>query len=562
VNSKNNGHAPAKKNLKPGQELLFCALGGSGEIGMNVNLYGCEGKWLMVDLGMTFGANEYPGTELVFADLSFIEERRKDLLAVVLTHAHEDHIGAVPYFAQELGVPFYATPFTARLVAAKLDEAGIRREVDLRVIDHLDPFALGPFSMRYLPLAHSIAEGNALLIDTPYGRIFHTGDWKLDDEPLVGIPTTAAELTAIGDDGVLAMVCDSTNVFNPEASGSEGDVRRGLEAEVLRHKGKRVVITTFASNVARLQSLGEVARATGRELCVAGRSLDRIISVAKASGYLKNLPEIIGVERAMDLPRGQVLILATGGQGEPRAALGRIADKNHPVALEAGDVVLFSSRQIPGNEIAIGRIQNQLAERGIKVVTDRQSHIHVSGHPGRPELETLYGWIRPQILMPVHGEIRHMREQVALGKACGIPEQVFQKNGDMVRLAPGKPGKFAEVQNGRLILDGDIISPADGEAIVMRRRLAQNGLVVVALGDKRGVQVMGVGLPLVEDYDDFVAEAQADVLTALRKLNGAAAQNRDEITETARLAARRAATRWCGKKPQVKVMLLTEGPNR
>ena len=552
-----------KPALKPGNELLFCALGGSGEIGMNVNLYGCEGKWLMVDLGMTFGANEYPGTELVFADLAFIEERRKDLLAVVLTHAHEDHIGAVPYFAQDLGVPLYATPFTARLVAAKLEEAGIRREVDLRIVDHLDNFALGPFSLRYLPLAHSIAEGNALVIDTPYGRIFHTGDWKLDDEPLVGVPATPEELTAIGDEGVLALVCDSTNVFNPEASGSESAAADGLLAEVARHKGKRIVVTTFASNVARLQTLGEVARASGRELCVAGRSLDRIIATAKATGYLKNLPEVIGMDRAMDLPRGKVMILATGGQGEPRAALARIAAKAHPITLEAGDVVLFSSRQIPGNEIAIGRIQNQLAERGITVVTDRQAMIHVSGHPGRPELETLYGWIRPQILMPVHGEIRHMREQVALGKACGIPQQVFQKNGDVVRLAPGAPGKFAEVQNGRLILDGDIISPADGEAIVMRRRLAQNGLVVVALGEKGRVRVTALGLPLVEDYDDFIAEAQTDVATALRKLNGAAAKDRakdrEGVIEAARLAARRAATRWCGKKPQVKVMLLAEG---
>ncbi len=555
-----NSKKPAPgQTLKPGKELLFCALGGSGEIGMNVNLYGCDGKWLMVDLGMTFGANEYPGTELVFADLQFIEERRKDLLAVVLTHAHEDHIGAVPYFAQDLGVPLYATPFTARLVADKLEEAKIRREVDLHVVDDLESFQIGPFTLRYVPLAHSIAEGNALVIDTPYGRIFHTGDWKLDEEPLVGVPTTAAELTAIGDEGVLAMVCDSTNVFNPEASGSEGEAARGLMAEVERHQGKRVVVTTFASNVARLQTLGEVARASGRELCVAGRSLDRIIKTAKASGYLKNLPEIIDVERAMDLPRGKVMIVATGGQGEPRAALARIADKNHPVKLEAGDVVLFSSRQIPGNEVAIGRIQNQLAERGITLITDRQAMIHVSGHPGRPELETLYSWIRPQILMPVHGEIRHMREQVALGKACGIPQQVFQKNGDMVRLAPGAPGKFAEVENGRLILDGDIISPADGEAIVMRRRLAQNGLVVVALGEKGRVRVTAVGLPLVEDYDDFIAEAQSDVVTALGKLKGAAAKERDDVIEAARLAARRAATRWCGKKPQVKVMLLAEG---
>ena len=448
--------------MKPGKELLFCALGGSGEIGMNVNLYGCDGKWLMVDLGMTFGAAEYPGIELVFADLDFIEERRKDLLGIVLTHAHEDHIGAVPYFAKELGVPLYATPFTARLVAEKLEEAGIQGSVELRVIDHLERFELGAFGIRYVPLAHSIAEGNALLIDTPYGRVFHTGDWKLDDEPLVGVPASVEELTAIGDEGVLALVCDSTNVFNPSASGSEGEVRRALIEEVKRHHGKRVLVTTFASNVARLETLGEVARASRRQLCVAGRSLDRIIRTGQASGYLKDLPDVIDFDTAMGLPRGEVLIVATGGQGEPRAALGRIAEDNHPLALEAGDVVLFSSRQIPGNEIAIGRIQNRLAARDVTLVTDRQSPIHVSGHPGRPELQALYGWIRPEILLPVHGEVRHMREQARFGRACGIPKTVAQENGDLVRLAPGKPGKIDEVRAGRLVLDGDIITPADG----------------------------------------------------------------------------------------------------
>ncbi len=544
--------------MKPQNELIFCALGGSGEIGMNVNLYGCQGKWMMVDLGMTFSGGEYPGVDLVFADLDFIERERDNLIGVVLTHAHEDHIGAVPYFAEELGVPLYATPFTARLVASKLEEAGLTDRVKLIVVPDLERFELGPFGIRYIPLAHSIAEGNGLLIDTPYGNVFHTGDWKLDDEPLVGTPTTAQELTAIGDAGVLALVCDSTNVFNPEPSGSEGAVRRALLAEVEQHRGKRMLVTTFASNVARLDTLGEVARATGRQLCVAGRSLDRIIRAAQASGYLKKLPPLVSPDRAMDLPRGEVLILATGGQGEPRAALSRVAEGNHPIALERGDVVLFSSRQIPGNEIAIGRIQNRLAARGVTMVTDRQSLIHVSGHPGRPELEALYGWIRPQILVPVHGEMRHMAEQARVGHAAGIPATVVQKNGDLVRLAPGKPGKFGEVRAGRLLLDGDIISAADGEAIVMRRRLAQQGIVFVVIGDKGRVQVEGIGLPLDEDYDAFVEEAQGDVAAALRKLKGPTAKDREVVREAARLGARRAAQRWSGKKPQVRVILTSD----
>lgn len=545
------------RNLDPGKELLFCALGGSGEIGMNVNLYGCDGKWLMVDLGMTFSGNEYPGVDLVFADLEFIEERLDKLVGVVLTHAHEDHIGAVPYFAADLGVPFYATPFTADLVRRKLEEAGIAGDIELNVVEGTDSFALGPFDISYVPLAHSIAEGNALVIDTPYGRIFHTGDWKLDDEPIIGEPATEQELTQLGDEGILALVCDSTNVFNAQASGSEGAVARGLLEEVRRHKGKRVVVTTFASNVARLHTLGQVARATGRQLCVAGRSLDRIIEVARMNGYLADFPGVIDFDRAMDLPRGEVLIVATGGQGEPRAALARIAEESHPIGLDEGDVVLFSSRQIPGNEIAIGKIQNQLAARGITMVTDRQSEIHVSGHPGRPELEALYGWLRPEILVPVHGEIRHMREQARLGLSKGIPSAVFQKNGDLVRLAPGKPGKLAEVRAGRLLLDGDIIVPADGEAITTRRRMARDGVLVVALAGKT-VNVTGIGMPLDEDYDEFVAEAEGDVRTALGKLKGAASRDRESVMEAARLAARRAAQRWSGKKPQVRVLLLEE----
>lgn len=539
----------------PGKELLFCALGGSGEIGMNVNLYGCQGKWLMVDLGMTFSGNEYPGVDLVFADLEFIENERENLLGIVLTHAHEDHIGAVPYFAEDLGVPLYATPFTARLVAAKLEGAGILDRVELIVIEDLETFQLGPFGVRYVPLAHSIAEGNALLIETPYGRIFHTGDWKLDDEPQIGTPATQAELTAIGDEGVLALVCDSTNVFNPEASGSEGEVYRGLLAEVKKHAGRRVLVTTFASNVARLQTLGDVARKTGRQLCVAGRSLDRMIQTGQACGYLKDLPDLVDPDTAMDLPRGDVLIVATGGQGEPRAALARITDGSHPIKLDKGDVVLFSSRQIPGNELQIGRIQNRLADAGIIIVTDRQSPIHVSGHPGRPELEALYGWLRPDILVPVHGEIRHMKEQARLGLASGIPKAIFQKNGDLVRLAPTQPGKFGEVRSGRLVLDGDIIAPADGEAIVMRRRIAFNGVVSVAADRKGHVEVSAVGLPLDEDYPAFIEEAKRDVAEALSRAKKA---DREGRAEAARLAARRAATRWSGKKPQVQVLLLED----
>ncbi|MEK7343790.1 MAG: ribonuclease J [Pseudomonadota bacterium] len=543
--------------MTPGNELLFLALGGSGEIGMNVNLYGCQGKWVMVDLGLTFADPAYPGVELVLPDLGFIEERADDLLGIVLTHGHEDHIGAIPYLAADLGVPLYATPFTAGLIRQKLDEEGLTDDVDLNVIDNEGSFALGPFGFRYVPLAHSIPEGNAVLIDTPYGRIFHTGDWKLDEQPLLGQPSTPQELTAIGDEGVLALVCDSTNVFNPEASGSESDVREGLMQTIAGAKG-RVLVTTFASNAARVQTLGEVALATGRKLCVAGRSLDRIIGTAKAAGYLKNFPPMIDWDDAMALPRDEVMIVATGGQGEARAALARIAFDSHPIKLSEGDMVVFSSKQIPGNEIAIGRIQNALAQKNILMVTDRQAEVHVSGHPGRPELEAMYRWVRPQILLPVHGERRHMAEQARLGISSGIPHAVVQSNGDLLRLAPGAPQIIGHEETGRLVLDGDVILPADGSTMNERRKVALHGQISVAVALDRKGKLIGdpalrtQGVPVEEDKDAFLAEAADEAAAVI----GKGSSEEEALRERVRLAVRRTATRWTGKKPVVDVLLI------
>lgn len=524
---------------------------------MNVNLYGCQGKWVMVDLGLTFADPAYPGVELILPDLSFIEDRRKDLLGIVLTHGHEDHIGAIPYLAADLGVPLYATPFTAGLIRLKLEEEKLTDEVELNVIDNEGSFALGPFGFRYVPLAHSIPEGNAVLIDTPHGRIFHTGDWKLDEKPLLGAPSTPEELTAIGDEGVLALVCDSTNVFNAEASGSEGDVREGLMETIAGAKG-RVLVTTFASNAARLQTLGEVAQATGRRLCVAGRSLDRIIATARNAGYLKDFPPTIDWDAAMALPRHEVMIIATGGQGEARAALSRIAFDSHPIKLDEGDLVVFSSKQIPGNEIAIGRIQNALAASGVLMITDRQAEVHVSGHPGRPELEAMYRWIRPQILLPVHGERRHMAEQARLGLETGVPRAVVQSNGDVLRLAPDGPEIIGHGTSGRLVLDGDVILPADGATMNERRKIALHGQISVAVAlDAKG-RVLGVpalrtqGVPVEEDKAAFLEEAAAEAAEAVAK----GSQEEEALRERVRLAVRRTATRWTGKKPVVDVLLI------
>src|SRR4051812_21777305 len=543
--------------MKPGKELLFLALGGSGEIGMNVNLYGCDGKWIMVDLGMTFADPAYPGVELVLPDLTFIEENRDDLLGVVLTHGHEDHIGAIPYLATDLGVPLYATPFTAGLIAGKLEEEGLTKEVHVNVVDLGGDFRLGPFGFRYVPLAHSIPEGNALLIDTPYGRIFHTGDWKLDDAPQLGDPSTEAELSAIGDEGVLALVCDSTNVFQELASGSEATVREGLDRVIGEAEG-RVLVTTFASNAARLRTLGHVAADTGRKVCVAGRSLDRIRRVSKSVGYLTDFPPVIDFDAAMKLPKREVMIIATGGQGEARAALARIAFGQHKLSLDADDLVIFSSKQIPGNEIAIGRIQNELAAKHVCMITDRQAPVHVSGHPGRPELAAMYKWIRPDTIAPVHGEMRHMSEHARFARREGIPHGIVQTNGDLIRLAPDGPKKLSEEKVGRLILDGDVILNADGSTMNERRRISFNGTINVALalddGDrlKGGVELALQGVPVEEDREAFLEEACTAAADAARRAAGNEAKLREEV----RLAVRRCATEWTGKKPVVDVLVV------
>ncbi|MEA1071386.1 ribonuclease J [Sphingomonas sp. LY160] len=543
--------------MTPGEELLFCALGGSGEIGMNVNLYGCRGKWMMVDLGISFADHDYPGVELILPDLEFIEKRMGDLVGIVLTHGHEDHIGALPYMAADLKVPLYATPFTAGLIAGKLEEEGLTGQVKLRVIERGGSIDLAPFRVTYVPLAHSIPESNGLVIETPLGTVFHTGDWKLDEAPVLATPASPKQLSAIGDAGVLALVCDSTNTFQAEPSGSESSVYDGLLQEVTNARG-RVVVTTFASNAARLDTLGRVAEATGRRICVAGRSLDRILKVAKATGYLRDFPEPIRFDEAMRLPRNEVLIVATGGQGEPRAALGRIAFDTHEIKLKEGDTVIFSSKQIPGNEVAIGRIMNALSELGVLIVTERQAHVHVSGHPGRPELAAMYKWIRPQMLVPVHGEPRHLREQARFGLLNGIPQAIVQENGDVIRLAPKGPKKIGDARVGRLVLDGDVILPADGATIGERRKIGVNGLITVTIPMSRNGRLAGnplvrpFGVPVEADREDFVADASD---AAAKAISGD--QTDERMREAVRLAVRRCATLWTGKKPIVDVTLLT-----
>ena len=540
----------------PGEELLFCALGGSGEIGMNVNLYGCRGQWIMVDLGLTFADSSYPGVELILPDLEFIENQQERLSGIVLTHGHEDHIGALPYLAEELRSPLFATPFTAGLIAGKLEEEGLTGAVKLNIVERGGSIELGPFRVSFVALSHSIPEGNGLLIETPFGNIFHTGDWKIDETPVLGSAPDTDILTEIGDRGVLALVCDSTNVFQDKPSGSEESVHEGLLTQVMMANA-RVLVTTFASNAARLQTIGRVARETGRQVCIAGRSLERILRVAQTTGYLEDFPPPIGFDEAMRLPRDQVLIIATGGQGEPRAALGRIAGGTHELKLSEGDTVVFSSRIIPGNEVAIGRIMNQLSDLGVRIVTERQAHVHVSGHPGRPELIEMYKWVRPQIVVPVHGEARHLAEQARVALEHGVPHAIVQKNGDVVRLAPGEPKKIDEVRVGQLVLDGDVILPANGSTVNERRRIGYGGLITVALPVGEDGVLAGAplirpfGVPVEEDRDDFIADA-----TDAAKRAYSPGVDEDKVRESVRLAVRRCATLWTGKKPLVEVMLL------
>jgi ribonuclease J len=540
----------------PGEELIFCALGGSGEIGMNVNLYGCRGQWIMVDLGLTFADASYPGIDLILPELEFIESQEERLAGIVLTHGHEDHIGALPYLAEDLKAPLFATPFTAGLIAGKLEEEGLTGHVKLNVVERGGSIEIGPFRITFVALSHSIPEGNGLLIETPFGNVFHTGDWKIDETPVIGEAPSTEALRAIGDRGVLALVCDSTNVFQDQPSGSEESVHAGLLEQATAATG-RVLVTTFASNAARLQTIGRVATQSGRRVCVAGRSLDRILRVAQSNGYLTDFPAPVSFDEAMRLPRKEVLIIATGGQGEPRAALGRIAGGTHDLKLGDGDTVIFSSRVIPGNETAIGRIMNQLSDLGVKIVTERQAHVHVSGHPGRPELVQMYEWVRPQIVIPVHGEARHLAEHARLAVSSGVPSALVQKNGDVVRLAPGEPKKIDEVRVGQLVLDGDVILPAGGATINERRRISHSGLITVAVplrarGELAGAPVVRpFGVPVEEDRDDFIADA-TDAASRAYSPGGDEARAREAV----RLAVRRCATLWTGKKPLVEVMFL------
>jgi ribonuclease J len=555
---------PESPSATPGDELVFLPLGGSGEIGMNLNLYGYgpeeDRRWIMVDLGVTFGDDRTPGVDVIMADPAFIEERRDELLGIVLTHAHEDHIGAVAHIWPRLRCPVYATPFTAAMVRGKLIEAGIEAEVPMNIIPLGHRFDLGPFNIELVTLTHSILEPNALAIRTPLGLVLHTGDWKIDPDPVVGDDMDIARLTEIGDEGVRAIVCDSTNVFSPGTSGSEADVAASL-TELLKTCEGRVAVTTFASNVARLESIIRAADACGRHPVLVGRAMYRVVAAAREAGYLMDLPEIVSESNAGYLPRDKVLFVCTGSQGEPRAALARIAEDNHPhIVLEKGDSVVFSSRVIPGNETSIFDLQNLLAERGIRVITEKDHFVHVSGHPCRDELARMYQWIRPQVSVPVHGEARHLAEHAALARELQVPEQIVIRNGLMVRLAPGPAEIMDEAPSGRLYLDGEVLTASDEGAVQERRRLAFAGSVFVSivLNGKGQVcgdpQVVLMGLPEEDSHGVLFEDRAYDAIDeALERLPLKRRGDDDAVAEFLRRAVRSALRREWGKKAQVAV---------
>jgi ribonuclease J len=552
----------------PGDELVFAPLGGVGEIGMNLSIYGFGPErrrtWLAVDLGVAFGSEELlPGIDLIMPDVRFLAEERHNLVGLVLTHAHEDHFGALIDLWPRLRVPVYATPFTAALFEAKrLGEPGAP-EIPINVVPLGARFTLGPFDIELVSVAHSIPESNALIIRTPLGNVLHTGDWKIDPTPVLGAPTDEAKLRALGNGGVLALIGDSTNAVREGRSPSEADVAKVL-ADLVRAAPARVAVTTFASNVARIRSAALAGFAAGREIVVIGRAMERVIQVARETGYLDGIGEFRGTDVYGYLPPDKVLALCTGSQGEPRAALARIALDEHPdVSLTKGDRVIFSSRTIPGNEKPVGRVVNGLVRQGVEVISDRTHLVHVSGHPRRAELADMFSWVKPRIAVPVHGEALHLAEHAALARSLGVPATIVCNDGDLIKLAPEPAGIIDEVPAARLYKDGRLLVEAAGRTVSLRRRLAYNGMVTVALALTERGELVGdpevelIGIPELDAKGESMAEVAYDAVKAtLESLPRARRRDPDETAESIRRAVRSAiAERW-GKKPVCHVHVL------
>jgi ribonuclease J len=550
-------------------ELVFAPLGGVGEIGMNLSIYGLGNRhqraWLAIDLGVSFGDEEHlPGIDLIMPDISFLEKERKNLMGLVLTHAHEDHFGAIIDLWPKLQCPIYATKFSAALFEAKCAAERNAPKIPVTVVQSGGRVDIGPFNVEFIPVAHSIPESHALAIHTEAGTVLHTGDWKIDPTPIIGPPTDERRLRQLGEEGVLALIGDSTNAVREGRSPSEAEVAKTIIELVKEAKG-RVAVTTFASNVARIKAVADAARVADREVVVVGRAMDRVVQVARETGYLDGVQNFRSTDVYGHFPADKVLALCTGSQGEPRAALARIANDDHPeITLNRGDSVIFSSRTIPGNEKAVGSIINNLVLQGVEVITDRDHLVHVSGHPRRDELRDLIAWTKPQLLIPVHGEALHLHEHAKLARAAGVPRVLVCRNGDLVKLGPGDPGIVGEVPSGRLYKDGTILEDSKSRAVVERRRMAFSGCAFVAiamteqgeLADDPEVDL--VGIPdknkAGEAFGDIVFDA---IVSTVEGLPRARRRDPDALAESVRRAVRAVINEHWGKRPPCLVHVLT-----
>ncbi|MEK0436517.1 MAG: ribonuclease J [Proteobacteria bacterium] len=552
---------------KSGQELVYCSLGGAGEIGMNLNLFGYgkpgEYKWIIVDIGVTFSDDNIPGIEVILPNPEFIANQKENLLGIVLTHAHEDHVGAIAHLWPMLECPIYATPFTAAIVREKFKELKINIGSHLKIIKLGGNVKLGAFDIDYVTLTHSILEPNGLAITTPEGVVLHTADWKIDDDPLIGDKTDVKKLSELGKKGVLAMVCDSTNIFNLGSSGSESLVRTGL-LTVLEKMKNRIVITSFASNVARMETVFKVAEKIGRQVCLVGRSMNRIYQLARQCNYLQDIKNPVDVRDAKKIPKNKMVFLCTGSQGEQRAALARIANGTHPdLHLENGDNVIFSSRIIPGNEKRLFKIFNDFSKNNINVLSEENSMIHVSGHPAREDLKKMYNWVKPKILIPVHGEQRHMAEHINFAKEMGVKFPVKVNNGEIIRLAPGEPEVVDKVTWGRVYLDGKILIDNDSKVLKDRRNIAANGYMEITVLISKNGQLKNnpiitlKGIPLnEEDESEIEYDLEDIVMDTCKTFNLNNSKQEKNLIDTLKGNCRKLINDKSGKKPLVNINLV------
>ena len=540
-------------------ELIFCPLGGSGEIGMNMNLYAfgndTNKKWIIVDIGVSFADDSIPGVDLIYPDPGFLLDKKDDLLGIVLTHAHEDHIGAVAHIWPQLNCNIYATPFTAILVQEKFKEKKIDISKKLKIVKLNSQITLGPFEIDFVSLTHSILEPNGLSISTPIGTILHTGDWKIDPNPLIGGNIDEKKLKAIGQKGVIAMICDSTNVLNPGRAGSELSVRESL-LDIISNQKKRVIITSFASNVARMETIFYCAKKTGRNICLVGRSMHRIYKAAKQCGYLSDILEPIDVRDSSKIEKDKIILLCTGSQGEPMGAMSRIIGDTHPdVYMEEGDSVIFSSKMIPGNEKKLYRLQNEIVKKNINLITEENAFVHVSGHPNREDLKDMYNWIKPNCVIPVHGEHRHMKEHISFAKQMQVPFSLQIENGDIIKINPKKNAEIIDkAPSGKMFLDGNIAVSSDSSSIKERKNLSINGyleitLIVTNNGKIKRPVISFKGIPKNEKSESVIFDIEDMIVNTCRTFSIDNLNQEKNLIETIKQNCRKILRDKTGKKP-------------